>query len=183
MVGTQVPVGAADSPPGCIERACRSVNHAAALLLSEAGDQSDIDQLGRSAPSYSAARGAGLSQPARSANARRDSARLRARPFSLPRMRAPSSSISGVSISGNSPKFTFIGWKARLAPAPSARCPPVMCPSSAPKAVVCGGGIIFSPRASAAANLPARSPIAALSRYPSTPVTCPAKRKDGRAFS
>ena len=43
----------------------------------------------------------------------------------------------------------------------SASAPPVMWPSSAPSAVVGGGGARSVPRISAAANRPARSPIAA----------------------
>lgn len=52
--------------------------------------------------------------------------------------------------------------------------------NKAPKAVVAGGGEISSLLISAAANLPASRPHAALSTYPSTPVICPAKRMFGR---
>lgn len=78
---------------------------------------------------------------------------------------------------GKRPKFTFIGWKL------FASAPPVMCVTSAPIAVSGGGGGRSRPRISAAAIRPARSPMAALSTYPSTPVTCPAKRMFGLSFS
>ena len=51
----------------------------------------------------------------------------------------------------------FIGWNV------FASAPPVMWASSAPSAVVRGGGACARPRRSAAAKRPASNPMAALS--------------------
>ena len=61
---------------------------------------------------------------------------------------------------GNNPKLTFIGWKERFFSSSLTKWPPVIWPSSAPNAVVAGGRATGSPRRSAAAKRPARSPIA-----------------------
>src|SRR5262245_42504343 len=61
--------------------------------------------------------------------------------------------------------------------------PPVICASSAPCAVVAGGGATLSLRRSAAAKRPASRPTAADSTYPSQPVIWPAKRQRVFALS
>ena len=97
------------------------------------------------------------------AAARADSARLRATPRSGPRRRLPLSSTRGSSIGGNRPKLTFIGWNERGPASIASIWPPVMWLSSAPIAVVGGGGASARPSRSAAAKRPAIRPIAALS--------------------
>jgi hypothetical protein len=62
---------------------------------------------------------------------------------------------------GNSPKFTFIGWNDDRPASIVSIWPPVMCASSAPWAVVSGGGASVSPRRSAAAKRAVISPTAA----------------------
>src|SRR5258708_7299612 len=115
--------------------------------------------------SAATARSSPLIQCSRSASARCVVARFFASTFSVPRRRAPPSPLSAWASGGKRPKLTFMGWYARVsadcAPDVLSMCPPVICASKAPCAVVAGGGVRHRPNRSAAAKRPARSPMAA----------------------
>ena len=66
---------------------------------------------------------------------------MRATPRSGPLRRRPSASTRGSTIGGNRPKLTFIGWNERGPASIASIWPPVMWLSSAPSAVVGGGGV------------------------------------------
>src|SRR5262249_31793235 len=133
--------------------------------------------------SAAAARSSPLIQRARSASARRASARFFSSVFSLPRSRCPPSPLSAWASGGKRPKLTFIGWYERavagVAPEAVSMWPPVICASKAPCAVVGGGGVSNRPSRSAAAKRPAMRPMAAHSTYPPQPLIWPAKRSRG----
>ena len=90
-----------------------------------------------------------------------ESARFRASVFALPRRRLPSSSTTGWSIGGKSPKLMFIGWKSRAASPGTAKAAGDVREERAVRRGERREACARRPRASAAAKRAAISPTAA----------------------